>query len=38
MAWVYAFRDGMTGVHTFLGEWYELGVLILRSEVTVTFT
>lgn len=32
------FRNGMTGVHTFTGEWYLLGNLDNRCVVTVTFT
>ena len=38
IAWVYAFGDGLVGSHTFVGEWYEMGVLTLRKEVTVVFT
>ncbi len=38
MVWRYAFRDGMLGSHTFVVEWYTLGILVLRSEVEATFT
>ena len=37
MSWRFAFRSGMFGRHTFVVEWYELGILVLRSEVDVTF-
>ncbi len=35
--WVYPFPNGLTGSHTFVGEWYEQGVVDLRLEVEITF-
>jgi hypothetical protein len=37
--YVYNFREGMTGVHTFVGYWYGTdGSLVLTGTRTVTFT